>query len=1350
MPTSGDRSLTTAAAADVRATAVTDPRTESQRAVLTALAFRDGDLALGRLAACSEDTPDDQAFVEAARAAALRLEGRGNSGTWSLRAKRLAAEARDPVVRAFCSLPLSWPVDPAVQLPLVERVAAMVAPFPEDSLAAYVRVQLMESRATLGAPDVADLEDVWAQRARWPGLAARIASFRARRMLRAQWFESFDGLVEAGLEACGTHRGRVTARLRTLRIHGWIARGDTEKALAHARSTASLPPQVPNEAAVMYYELLRTHTGDVTGAIAGLQACLDHPGAPDTVAAALAMALLQAGARREAERVVARLQGTMAWRGPVALLLAAVGQLVNDDAESTVEAVRQLPPDEDSSRLLRCALEAYPQAGSGKAARLRHALAINEAGLGRPLEAIWALRPPEGLLPLGPFDVGEVLGRGAHGVVHSARHHRTGIAAAVKVLAVGKMSDLQGEARILARMRHPNVLGVYDVGRVGVMEAAASGGAFHEGMPWLAMERVRGGTLSALCGALSWAQARRILLAVLDGLAHAHGLGILHLDVKPSNVLLEASADGWVPRLADFGVASLLSRSASRVAGTPAYMSPEQWSGRVDALDGRADLYGLGALAIQLLTGHRPFRADSVEGYRHAHHHAPRPTVPGASPGLEGWLMQLLAVDPAARFPSAAAAAEALCQLEDETLALAEPGVESQDTFVLSTTWMESSAAEVAPRDVGSHGVLPRRTSHGSPTSPLLPLELAMARLDIGPLCGLEGVQEQLWSHLRDRPTRGSCVVQLDGPGRTLGEWIVRAAREVGLQATLLDADTEAALQDQLAHTPSCARGAPRVAEGLGRHMGAPSVLVLEPREVTRPLMRAWVARLAPYPVLVVTSEWSDPDHRIAIPRLSDGDVAAVLADRLPMTVATTRALAAHAMGNLDLAFAGLQRLVDAGEFGRDGQLWHAHVDRVTTSTRRALEALVGRLHRRFPQAARAAAGRAYSGTPPHPDHVDALRTLGLLDADGQLYEAAAEALRQAFVDDRVLLEQALPFAEAWLPRARLLALLGRGDDAASMLLDDAEQSIVLHDGFTASMRLDALADLGLPSPPRFFLLRARLMRLLGEEADYERYLSIASQAPETRYDALMLDLQRHGVEAWSPLLQQALELADSPDRRGKVWRKRGEAHALLGDWEASESAFATAFALGSPHVVAFSRLLRLATRLRATPQVRWWEACRQLVHDAPRTEPFVKTLQAMALTMEGREGADEALHGVPSQLATPGRLLMHVASGDVARAHEVLTGPMRPALDALPWSWTVFWWIGSDADPAEWESTLRRWPARRCGTVGRWVLERAIERSPSARAEALRATLREVTSVPPDDLPREPAGRAPLGDDGA
>jgi hypothetical protein len=264
---------------------------------------------------------------------------------------------------------------------------------------------------------------------------------------------------------------------------------------------------------------------------------------------------------------------------------------------------------------------------------------------------------------LGPYEVLGEIARGGMGVVYRARDPRLDRLVAIKVLlrARGQGSKVrkrfEREAEALARIRHPHVVAVHDSGQ-------------DRGTPYLVLDLVEGESLRRRlrrAGPLPPAEAATVAAKVARALQHAHDQGVLHRDVKPDNVLLDADGE---PRLTDFGLARWLEPDertqvsvSGVVMGTPGYLPPEQARGQRDRIDARSDVFGAGALLYALLSGEPPFPAStvfevlSVLERPAADVRTLRPEVPGA---LADVVSRALALERDDRYPTAGALADAL------------------------------------------------------------------------------------------------------------------------------------------------------------------------------------------------------------------------------------------------------------------------------------------------------------------------------------------------------------------------------------------------------------------------------------------------------------------------------------------------------------------------------------------------------------------------------------------------------------------------------------------------------------------------------------------------------------------
>ncbi len=259
------------------------------------------------------------------------------------------------------------------------------------------------------------------------------------------------------------------------------------------------------------------------------------------------------------------------------------------------------------------------------------------------------------------YELYEVLGSGGMGIVYKARQKAVNRIVALKVVLAGRhcsVSDLVGfrkEAETVARLRHPNVIQIYEV-------------AQHDGRPFLALEYVDGGSLSqSLTGnPVSPSKAAAFMLTIANAIQYVHEHGVIHRDLKPANILL--AADG-TPKITDFGLAKRLDDGGDQtrtgtVKGTPNYMAPEQALGRTSEIGPATDVYSLGVIMYELLTGRVPFSGETVletlEQVRTFEPVAVRQLVPKVPRSLDMICLKCLAKDPSRRYSSARLLAEDL------------------------------------------------------------------------------------------------------------------------------------------------------------------------------------------------------------------------------------------------------------------------------------------------------------------------------------------------------------------------------------------------------------------------------------------------------------------------------------------------------------------------------------------------------------------------------------------------------------------------------------------------------------------------------------------------------------------
>lgn len=249
--------------------------------------------------------------------------------------------------------------------------------------------------------------------------------------------------------------------------------------------------------------------------------------------------------------------------------------------------------------------------------------------------------PGDALETLGRYQLGRPLGHGAMGTVYLGHDPQLGRDVAIKTMALSREFDASDlaeararffrEAEAAVRLRHPDIVAVYEVGEA-------------RGLVFIAMEYVAGHDLSRHTQAGSLLPVPlllRTLARVASALAHAHTQGVVHRDMKPANVLVDP--ERGAVKVADFGIASITDTCRTRTGlllGTPSFMSPEQVAGQ--HLDGRSDLYSLGVMLFQLLAGALPHRAQGMAELLHQIAHDTAPDVRTLRPELPEALADVL------------------------------------------------------------------------------------------------------------------------------------------------------------------------------------------------------------------------------------------------------------------------------------------------------------------------------------------------------------------------------------------------------------------------------------------------------------------------------------------------------------------------------------------------------------------------------------------------------------------------------------------------------------------------------------------------------------------------------------
>src|SRR5262245_675260 len=267
-----------------------------------------------------------------------------------------------------------------------------------------------------------------------------------------------------------------------------------------------------------------------------------------------------------------------------------------------------------------------------------------------------------GQLPEVPgYEILRELGRGGMGIVFQALQFGLNRTVALKMVLAGaharseELVRLLAEAETAARLQHHGIVQIFDTGRVA-------------GLPYFTMEYVDGGSLAERlrAGPLPPPDAARLVLHLAEAAAHAHAASVIHRDLKPANILL--TADG-IPKVTDFGLARRLKVGAGLTAtgsvlGTPAYMPPEQARGDLRDVGQPGDIYAIGAIFYECLTGHPPFRGDNpvstLSLVLNKLPEKPRAVNAAIPQDLDTIALKCLAKEPEKRYPSAKALADDL------------------------------------------------------------------------------------------------------------------------------------------------------------------------------------------------------------------------------------------------------------------------------------------------------------------------------------------------------------------------------------------------------------------------------------------------------------------------------------------------------------------------------------------------------------------------------------------------------------------------------------------------------------------------------------------------------------------
>jgi serine/threonine-protein kinase len=353
---------------------------------------------------------------------------------------------------------------------------------------------------------------------------------------------------------------------------------------------------------------------------------------------------------------------------------------------------------------------------------------------------------------LGQYELQDRLGRGGMAAVYRAVQPALGRSVAVKVLPLSQVLDptlperFRREARMAANLLHPNIVPVYDFGE-------------WQGYLFIVMALITGGTLKERIHApMPIDAAVRFVAQAADALGYAHGQGIFHRDVKPTNVLL--AAGDWA-MLSDFGIARALGETTRLTSpygtiGTPAYMAPEQWLG--GDVDSRADLYSLGIVLYELLAGSPPFTATTSEGLMRQHLEMPMPALATRRPdlpvGFEDVVQTALAKDPARRYRHAGelkAALEAAQRPAPAPHSVSETDLAAAGRSPTTSPYLGQTLR--VPDQPSAPAVHVQQSRGGGTPTGLLPLMLVLAVLLAGAV-GYVAASGRFESRVSPSPTR--------------------------------------------------------------------------------------------------------------------------------------------------------------------------------------------------------------------------------------------------------------------------------------------------------------------------------------------------------------------------------------------------------------------------------------------------------------------------------------------------------------------------------------------------------------------------------------------------------------------
>jgi tetratricopeptide (TPR) repeat protein len=882
---------------------------------------------------------------------------------------------------------------------------------------------------------------------------------------------------------------------------------------------------------------------------------------------------------------------------------------------------------------------------------------------------------------VGAWEFERPLGRGGQGEVWAGRHLPTNSPAAFKLftqLDEAGRSAWRDEARAVAGLSHPGVIVLHDLGALNATEAAQLGVA--SGSPWMAMD-LAAGSLRGIAAAWTFDDLRGALDALLAALAHVHARGVLHLDIKPANVL--RFADRLC--LADFGVARLVREGAraGNAIGTPLYMAPEQITADDDKLGPWTDLYALGWLAWDLAEGH-PWRARALASVLGAQLTEGLPPPPG-SPALQAWVRRCLAKRPADRFASAADARRALAAVPSDTRLLIGPsGLDNASlttfTITMSAPMLDAPLAARVDADPDLLAPIPLppdpqadwRVDEPPRAPPLAHAGLGLYRLRAIPLTGRAEERDRLWEAFRAVGPGGAVVLGgAAGLGKTaLSTWLVERVLESGTGGVLTtrclpDGGFGHALgalcRDGLRRQPDQPGGLDARTEAVIRTLagvGNPPIPLEDSGAVVH-AMRSWLAALAERRPLVLLIDDAQFDPELVtllqamgpVPRvlvvltvqdeaLAERPAAVKALDALaatplhlaPLGDADTRALLDHLLG-LDGALADRVRERAGGNPLFAVQLVGDWVDRGILDATRDGFVLREGADVRLPDGLHATWRDRVERLVCSPDDLPALERAALLDAE-------AGSVR---IDEWRAAGPVPPRLRDRLLDARLA--VARGEGRFTLVHGMLREAIL--QGATDAGRLPdhhRACAAAVTAPAR----RGRHLHAAGDRAEAVPFLLTAA--------GIELNRDPRRSEALVRLATDAVDACTDPELPVLLCRLRAQLAQIRGD-DAECARWLEAGLADAPSVHARAHVLCLLVDLENRR------------HDLAAAERWTRELEAMADTLPpALQGASLRLRGevllARGQL-DDARILLEAAVAQLAQAAPG-GGPHGVALNAL------------------------------------------------------------------------------------